>query len=100
MKQIDWNLIKTEYPLGDILEGCVVAHWPFGIFLDIGSSEVLGIIQITDFLDEGRMKMEMYPEIGTAVSCRVIGYTEAPPNQIWLSVKPSIINPIFKDEKK
>jgi ribosomal protein S1 len=93
MRKIGWNKIKIQYPLGGIIEGRVEAHWPFGIFLDIGSNEILGIIQITDFLDEGSMKMEMYPKIGTIISCRIIGYTEAPPNQIWLSVKPSVMSP-------
>jgi len=66
-------------------------HAPFGVFVDIGDIDVKGMIQITDFLDSGSMNPEMYPEVGSAVGAIVVGYTEDDRNQVWLSVKPSVL---------
>ncbi len=49
------------------------------------------MIQIPDFLDRGAMIPEMYPEIGSPVGAVVVGYTEDNRNQVWLSVKPSVL---------
>jgi hypothetical protein len=61
------------------------------VFVDIGDENVKGIIQIPDFLDSGAMTPEMYPEIGSPVGAVVVGYTEDDRNQVWLSVKPSVL---------
>jgi len=66
-------------------------HAPFGVFVDIGDVDVKGLIQITDFLDSGSMNPEMYPEIGSAVDAIVVDYTEDDRNQVWLSVKQSVL---------
>ncbi len=89
---IDWTSIKKRYPLGTIIVGKVEFHLPFGVFVDIGDEEVRGLIQITDFLDDGIMSMQKFPLLGSEIHCCIIGYTEDSRNQIWLSVKPSILN--------
>ncbi|MFN5856356.1 MAG: RNA-binding protein [Pseudanabaenaceae cyanobacterium] len=61
------------------------------MFVDIGNENVNGIIQIPDFLDSGAMIPEMYPEIGSPVGAVVLGYTQDARNQVWLSVKPSVL---------
>jgi hypothetical protein len=33
----------------------------------------------------------MYPDIGSPIGAVVVGYTEDDRNQIWLSVKPSVL---------
>lgn len=86
-----WNQVKSKYLLGKLIYGKVAFHAPFGVFVDIGDENVKGIIQITDFLDSGSMNPEMYPEIGSAVGAIVVGYTEDDRNQVWLSVKPSVL---------
>ncbi|MFB2968751.1 RNA-binding protein [Aerosakkonema sp. BLCC-F183] len=86
-----WNEIKSKYQLGKLIYGKVEVHKPFGVFLDLGEPKVKGIIQITDFVDTGAMTPEMYPEIGSFVGAVVVGYTEDNRNQIWLSVKPSVL---------
>lgn len=50
-----------------------------------------GLVSITDFMDSERMTPEMYPDIGSPIGAVVIGYTEDNRNQIWLSVKPSVL---------
>ncbi len=47
--------------------------------------------RITDFVDTGDMTPEMYPDIGSPIGAVVVGYTEDERNQIWLSVKPSVL---------
>lgn len=49
------------------------------------------VVQITDFVDSGDMTPEMYPDIGSPIGAVVVGYTEDDRHQIWLSVKPSVL---------
>ena len=91
MSNIFWNEVKTKYRLGELIHGKVEHHFPFGIFVNIGDENVRGIVQIPDFVDTGNMTPEMYPEIGSPIGAVVIGYTEDDRNQIWLSVKPSVL---------
>ena len=86
-----WNQVKSKHRLGKLIPGKVEHHAPFGIFVDLGDDEVRGIIQITDFVDIGDMTPEMYPDIGSAIGAVVVGYTEDERNQVWLSVKPSVL---------
>ncbi|MDX2230268.1 MAG: S1 RNA-binding domain-containing protein [Leptolyngbyaceae cyanobacterium bins.349] len=86
-----WNQIKLRYRFGELIHGKVEYHAPFGIFVDIGDDTVRGIVQITDFMDSGDMTPEMYPDIGSRIGAVVVGYTEDDRNQVWLSVKPSVL---------
>ena len=84
-----WDGIKRKYKLGHRVIGVVEHHAPFGVFIDLGDPVVKGLVQVTDFLDEGVMWEEMYPPIGEEIEAVVLGYTEDARNQIWLGVKPS-----------
>ncbi|MDB9509788.1 S1 RNA-binding domain-containing protein [Kamptonema animale CS-326] len=86
-----WNQVKSKYRLGELIHGKVQHHAPFGIFVNIGDEKVQGLVQITDFVDTGDMTPEMYPDIGSPIGAVVIGYTQDDRNQIWLSVKPSVL---------
>lgn len=57
--------------------------------------KIRGIVQITDFVDTGEMTPEMYPDVGSPIGAVVIGYTEDDRNQVWLSVKPSVLQKAF-----
>ena len=46
--------------------------------------------KIPDFLS-GMMTPEMYPEISSPAGAVVVSYTEDDRNQVWLSVKPSVL---------
>jgi ribosomal protein S1 len=76
--------------LGQFVQGKVEYHTPFGVFVDLGEDSVKGLIKIPDFLDEGRMSQEMYPELGTTVGAIVVGYNESNGNEIYLKAKPSV----------
>jgi len=86
-----WNQVKSKYRFGELIYGRVEHHAPFGIFIDIGDDAVRGIVQITDFVDSGDMTPEMYPDLGSSIGAVVVGYTEDDRNQVWLSVKPSVL---------
>jgi ribosomal protein S1 len=86
-----WNKIKSTYRLGEMIYGKVEHHAPFGIFVSFNDESVRGIVQITDFVDSGEMTPEMYPDIGSPIGAVVMGYTEDDRHQVWLSVKPSVL---------
>ena len=86
-----WNEARSKYRLGELIHGKVEYHAPFGIFVSLDSETVSGIVQVTDFVDSGDMTPEMYPDIGSPIGAVVIGYTEDDRNQIWLSVKSSVL---------
>lgn len=86
-----WNQVKSKYRLGELIHGKVQHHAPFGIFVNIGDEKAQGLVQITDFVDTGDMTPEMYPDIGSPIGAVVTGYTQDDRNQIWLSVKPSVL---------
>jgi ribosomal protein S1 len=86
-----WDQVKSKYQLGELIYGKVEYHAPFGIFINLGDDTVRGLVQITDFVDSGEMIPEMYPDIGSPIGAVVVGYTEDDRNQIWMSVKPSVL---------
>ncbi|MGI4734883.1 MAG: S1 RNA-binding domain-containing protein [Janthinobacterium lividum] len=85
---VDWDEVALNYPVGGIIQGNVMYHAAFGIFLNIGHPLLLGLVQIVEFVDEGVMTPDLYPAIGKKVSGVVLGYNKDN-NQIVLSMKPS-----------
>ena len=92
MDSLSWAQIKSKFELGQFVQGTVEFHAPFGVFLKIDSSPVKGLIKIPDFLDEGAMSEEMYPDIGTVVGAVVVGYNESNRREVYLSAKPSVLH--------
>jgi ribosomal protein S1 len=91
MQDLFWNQVKSQYRLGELIYGKVEFHAPFGIFVNLGDDTVRGLVQITDFVDSGEMTPEMYPDCESPIGAVVVGYTEDDRNQVWLSVKPSVL---------
>jgi ribosomal protein S1 len=87
-----WEQIKSKYNIGQVLQGKVVRHVPYGVFLDIGEPEIKGLVRIPDFLDDGAMSEEMYPEIGSQVTGVVIGYNDTNKYEVCLNAKPSALH--------
>ena len=92
MKTTNWEQIKSKYTIGQFVQGKVEFQAPFGVFVDLNESLVKGLIKIPDFLDEGEMTKEMYPEIGTMIGAVVVGYNESNCREIYLNAKPSILH--------
>jgi ribosomal protein S1 len=84
-----WEETKLRFPIGRLVRGVVAAHHPFGIFVDLGDPIATGLVQITDFVDSGRMTPEQYPQLGESIEGVVLGHTDEGRKQIWLGVKPS-----------
>ena len=95
MDTISWEQVKSRYKLGRFVQGKVEFHAPFGVFVNIDESLVKGLIKIPDFLDEGRMSEEMYPEIGTTIGAVVVGYNESNCSEIYLNAKPSVLHKVL-----
>jgi ribosomal protein S1 len=81
-------MLKTTLTPGTIVQGVIQKHWPFGVFVNLSGIPFVGLIQITDFKDEGRMTPDEYPPVGSPVEAVVLGFKDTG-NQIWLGVKPS-----------
>lgn len=92
MDRVNWEQIKSKYKLGEFVLGKVEFHAPFGIFVKIDESSVKGLIKIPDFLDDGFMSAEMYPEIGSTIGAVVVGYNEINCREIYLNAKPSMLH--------
>ena len=86
-----WEAAKQRFPAGRVVHGTVVAHHPFGIFVDLGDPVATGLVQITEFLDGGRMTPEQYPPVGETVTAVVLGQTDKGRKQIWLCMRPSVV---------
>ena len=70
------------------LEGKVLQHRPFGIFVRL-DSEFMGLIEIIQFKERGeRMTPDEYPALGESTRAVVMGFKESG-HQVWLSKRPS-----------
>ena len=86
-----WTEIKRSLPIGT-LASCVVArHAPFGVLVEIAGVPFDGLVQITDFKDEGRMTVDEFPPVGSVLTAVVLGFKETG-KQIWLGLKPSQVD--------
>ncbi len=89
-----WHILPSMLPVGRLVIGRVTHHAPFGVFVDINLPFV-GLIQVTDFRDQGRMSPLEYPCIGAFVEAVVLGFAQGN-RQIWLGVKPSQLSLGFR----
>jgi ribosomal protein S1 len=84
-----WEEAKERFPVGARVRGTVTEHCPFGVFVDLGDPVAQGLVEITNFLDEGRMTPDRYPPVGASIEAVVLGHADSRRKQIWLSVRPS-----------
>ena len=73
-KNSDWEALKEKLSKGTRLAVTVERHCPFGIFVSIPGESFQGLVQITDFKDEGRMTPQEYPAVGSIIDCVVLGF--------------------------
>ena len=84
-----WGEVKQRFPMGSVVAGVVSQHHPFGVFVDLGDPLAIGLVQITDFRDHGRMTPDLYPPVGASITAVVLGHTDDRRRQVWLGMKPS-----------
>ncbi|MCH2046233.1 MAG: S1 RNA-binding domain-containing protein [Saprospiraceae bacterium] len=93
-----WEEVKSMYKIGSLITGTVVQHRPFGIFLDLGLGDILGLVRIVDFVDnyQGKKKVN-YPDIGQKITTVLLWFDDNNDKnefnllrcQVSLSLKPS-----------
>jgi ribosomal protein S1 len=91
---VNWELVKSKYPIDTIVQGKVTRVAPFGFFLEIGDDSVQGFVDIINFTDEEKIiTKEMFPQIGTIVIGKILGYRDEnlSSNQIGITTKHSEI---------
>lgn len=91
---INWEMKKKIYPINSIVQGTVAHHAHFGFFVDISDNDVVGLIEIVNFIDgEKIVTINMFPPVGTFIIAKIIGYREErlDSNQILMTTKPSEI---------
>ena len=87
MQEEAWCDTKRQLPVGSIVEGRVLRHEAYGLFVDIGV-ECEGLIQIVDISDDKPVTPDDYPPIDALVVARVLGFKENG-HQVRLGIKPS-----------
>ncbi len=84
----NWFKLLEKYERGDFIEGVVIAHASFGVFLNLNAPPVLGLIRIVSFTDKERMTVDLFPKIGTKLKGIITDFNEDN-LQVNISVKPS-----------
>lgn len=84
----DWGDLKRSLHVGSIVSCVVIRHAPYGFLVDIHGTSFKGLVQITDFKDEGRVTMAEFPPIDSKMKAVVLGFQEST-KEVWLGVKPS-----------
>ncbi len=82
----DWTRAKQTWNVGDTIEVEVTHQRPFGVFVALPGSPVMGLIRITDLLEKPGDPM---PEVGTRLRARIIDFTDHN-RQVILTLRPSI----------
>jgi ribosomal protein S1 len=83
-----WESVKESLPIGTHVVCRVLEHRPFGVFAMLAALPFDGLIQITDFKDEGPMNPSDYPPVGVELDAVVLGFSDSR-TQIWLGTRPS-----------
>lgn len=53
--------VIKQHPVGSLIEGTVIRHMHFGVFVDIGHDPIIGLVRIVDFPDDYPMSPTRYP---------------------------------------
>ncbi|NME70072.1 S1 RNA-binding domain-containing protein [Flammeovirga aprica] len=99
--------MEKKYLKGEVIQGKIIRHAPFGVFVDIGDINIEGFIPTIDFGIEYYDKFHLdhdngnhdiindaipsyYPEIGFEMPLKITGFNEKTidnKQQLWLSVR-------------
>jgi ribosomal protein S1 len=71
---------------GQLVDGLVVEHKPFGVFVDIGEDE-LGAVVITMMEDDPVIPDPQFPPVGSRIEAVFLGHS-GPGRQPRLSTRP------------
>lgn len=88
MNNEHWKSFTTKYKEGEVITCVVELHTHFGVFVNIGTNHIKGLIPISQFLDEGTMHPKMYPKLGEQLPAVILAFGSDDRQQVELSVKP------------
>jgi ribosomal protein S1 len=63
----EWAQFERAFTPGQLVEGVVVAHRPFGILVDIGNPRFLSVVLLPSFEDDPQSMNPTLPAIGSMV---------------------------------
>ena len=88
MNEEAWAAAKARWPRGTWINGRVVQHAPFGVFLDVDCPGAIGLILITEFrAPPHRMTQREFPPIGSSVKSCVLAFDDRN-HQVRLTLIP------------
>lgn len=90
-----WRDFHNHLEIGQIVDGMVVEHRPFGMFVDIGSPRFLGLVNLPSMDDgpasrSGRKEV-IRPIVGTQIRSVILGFGTHDGRQPRLSVRRSVL---------
>ncbi len=87
-KDAEWAKLKSDLHAGQVVEGKILAHWPFGVFVDL-SRPFVGLIEIVNFREHGqRMTPQEFPDLGASIQAVIVQFCDSN-YQVKLSARPS-----------
>lgn len=77
-----WLAFRGHFEVGQLIEGVVLEHQPFGFFVDIGNVHFPGLVDLPPRNIE-------WPAVGTRVKAVFLGFANPDGHQARLSIRPS-----------
>ena len=87
----EWAEFYRALQVGQIVDGVVVAHRPFGIFVDIGNPRFLAVVLLPSLSDEPPSMNSPLPPVGSIVRAVLLGFSGIDHRQPRLSMRPSVL---------
>lgn len=73
-----WQDFRAWFDIGQLVDDMIVEHRPFGVFVDIGHPQFLGLVELRNMepASESRPghKAVMWPAIGTRIKAVLIAF--------------------------
>ncbi len=90
LEDAEWLAFRAQLREGQIVEGHVAKHAPFGVFVDLGSARFLGVVLLSN-LPTGPPETRnlVWPALRTSVRCVVLGFGNLDRRQPRLSMRPA-----------
>ncbi|MBV8893441.1 MAG: hypothetical protein JO352_35800 [Chloroflexi bacterium] len=82
----DFSRFRNEFHIGQLVEGVVVAHRPFGVLVDIGNPRFPGAALLPELDDCLPGTIPEFPDIGSHVTGALTGFSGT---QARLTLRPS-----------
>ena len=72
----EWESTKSDYLIGEKVDCVVIRHEPFGLFVTIGNTTAIGLIERVRMIQDGYNPPADYPPIGSQITATVLGFRD------------------------